>query len=93
LPDFDALTNVVDVPEPVMLVGAVVAVRPIDGLRIRLTVPLNPFSVMIVIVELAAAPARIVMVVGLAATTKSITWTLTVIVCVRVPLELMMVAV
>jgi len=76
-----------------MLVGAVVAVRPIDGVRIRFTVPLNPFIAVTVIVELPVAPARTVIVVGLAATAKSTTWTLTTMVCVKVPLELVIVAV
>ena len=76
-----------------MLVGAVVAVRPIDGLRIRFTVALNPFTAVTVIVELPVAPARTMIMVGLAATAKSTTWTLTTTVCVKVPLELVIVAV
>lgn len=76
-----------------MLDGAMVAVRPFEGLRIRLTVPLNPFSAVTVTIELPVVPARIVIVEGLAVAAKSTTWTITVIVCVRVALELMIVAV
>ena len=70
-----------------------VAVRPIDGVRTRFTVALNPFMAVTVIVELPVALARTVIVVGRAATAKSTTWTVTVIVCVKVPLELVIVAV
>jgi hypothetical protein len=83
----------VDDPEPAMLVGTVVAVRPIDEVRIRFTAALNPFIAVTVTVELPVEPARIVIMVGLAATAKSTTWTLTVIVCVKVPVELVTVAV
>ena len=75
-----------------MLVGTVAAISPVDGLTVRLTVAVNPFSPIIVTVELPVAPASSVMVVGLAVSAKSTTWTLTVMVCVRVPLELVMVA-
>ena len=76
-----------------MLYWAMVAVRPLEGLRIRLTFPLNPFSAVTVTTELPGAPARVVIVEGLAVTAKSTTWTITVMVCVRVALELMIVAV
>ena len=87
------MTDIVDDPDPVMLLGAIVAVSPIDGVRMRLMVPLNPFSPFIVIVELPVPPARIVVIEGLAAIEKSTTWTMTVVVCVRVPLELLTVTV
>jgi hypothetical protein len=83
----------IEVPEPEMLLGVIVAPRPIEGVRARFTVPVNPLSAAIVTVELPLAPARIVMVVGLATRAKSTTWTPTVVVCVRVPLELLMVIV
>jgi hypothetical protein len=76
-----------------MLVGVIVAVRPIDVASVKLTVPLNPFRTVTVAVELPLAPARIVMAVGLAPMAKSTTWTVTVMACVRVPLELLIVAV
>jgi hypothetical protein len=68
-----ALTDKVDVPEVTMLLGDIVAPRPIEGVSARFTVPMNPLSAVIVTVELPVVPARIVMVVGLAATAKSTT--------------------
>jgi hypothetical protein len=76
-----------------MLLGVIVAPRPIEGVSTRFTVPVNPLSAAIVTVELPLAPARIVMAIGLAARAKSTTFTPTVVVCVRVPLELLMVTV
>jgi len=76
-----------------MLPGVIVAPRPIEGVSARFTVPVNPLSAAIVTVELPLAPARIVIVVGLATRAKSITCTLTVVVCVRAALELLMVTV
>jgi hypothetical protein len=83
----------VEVPEPVMLLGVIVALRPVEVVSARFTVPVNPLSAFTVTVELPLAPARIVMVVGLATRAKSTTWTATMVVCVRVPLELLMVTV
>jgi len=57
----------VEVPDvPVMLAGLRVHVRPLAGdtLLVRLTVP--PEGLLTVIVEVPVAPARIVMLVGLA---------------------------
>ncbi len=55
------------------LVGVRVHVRPVAGLivDVRLTTPLKLWSVVMVIVEVLAAPARIVTLVGLAAIVKS----------------------
>ena len=55
------------------LVGVRVHVRPVAGLivDVRLTTPLKLWSVVMVIVEVLAAPARTVMLVGLAAIVKS----------------------
>jgi len=57
----------------VTLVGVRVHVRPVAGLivDVRLTTPLKLWSVVMVIVEVLAAPARIVTLVGLAAIVKS----------------------
>lgn len=70
----------VDVPDPVILVGVSVQDRPVAGpiIEARLTTPLKPWTAVIVTVEGPAAPAFIVMVVGLAAIVKS--WTVYVIV-------------
>jgi hypothetical protein len=87
------LTLIVADPEPATLAGAIVAVSPINGVSIRLTVPLNRFSAVIVTVELPVAPARIVIVLGLAVTAKSTTWTVRIIECVRVPFEPLIVTV
>jgi len=56
-----------------MLVGLSVAVRPLDGLAVRVTVPLNPFWAVTVMVDVPWAPALIVRLVGLAVMVKS--WT------------------
>ena len=55
------------------LVGVRVHVRPLAGLivDVRLTTPLKLWSVVMVIVEVLAAPARTVTLVGLAAIVKS----------------------
>jgi len=57
----------------VTLVGVRVQVRPVAGetVEANVTVPVNPWTAVTVIVEVPAAPARIVTVVGLAATVKS----------------------
>jgi len=57
----------------VTLVGVRVHVRPVAGLivDVRLTTPLKLWSVVMVIVEGLAAPARTVTLVGLAAIVKS----------------------
>jgi hypothetical protein len=55
-----------------MLAGTAVAVRPIEGVSRRFTIPLNPFIALIVKVELPVAPARIV-IDGLATIAKSTT--------------------
>jgi hypothetical protein len=59
-----------------MLVGDRVHVRP-AGVTVvpRATVPVNPFTGETVIVEAAAAPARALTLVGLAAIVKSVTVT------------------
>ena len=80
-------------PETETLAGVTVAVRPIDGVSVKLTIPLKLFNDDIVSVELPDVPDRIVSGDGLAAIVKSTTWTPTVAVCVRDPLELVTVAV
>lgn len=76
----------VEVPEVprVTLVGLRAQVRPVAGETVvaRVTVPVNPFTEVTVIVEVPVAPALTVTDVGLAVTVKS--WTVTVTVAVRV---------
>ena len=61
----------VEVPEPVTLVG----LTEQDVLLVaRLTTPVNPFTAVTVIVEVAGVPALTVTDVGLAAIVKSWTW-------------------
>jgi hypothetical protein len=63
-----------DVPDPpVMLVGLRVHVRPEDGLLVRATVPVNPFTGETVMVAVADAPAFAVRLVVLVAIVKSTT--------------------
>jgi hypothetical protein len=65
----------VDVPDPVMLVGASVHVMPVAGLMLdaRLTAPLKLWSPVTVTVEVPEVPAFTVTVIGLDAIVKS--WT------------------
>lgn len=78
-----------EVPEPPkMLVVLREQVRPSDGLteRPRVTAPLKPFIGAIVILDVPVAPARTVILVGLAVIVKSITVKVTVAECERLPL-------
>ena len=59
------------VPEPVMLVGLMVAVRPGDEVTVIDTVPENPLTVAMVIVDVAEEPAASVILDGLAVMVKS----------------------
>ncbi len=67
----------VEVPEVprVTLVGVKVQVRPVEGdiADVRATVPVKPWTVVTVIVEVPATPALTVTAVGLAVTVKSLT--------------------
>jgi hypothetical protein len=67
------LHDSVEVPDPVMLVGVSVQVKPVAGLmpEVRLTSPLKPWSAVIVMVEMPAVPTLTVSVVGLATIVKS----------------------
>jgi len=56
-----------------MLVGLTVAVRPDDGLVVRATVPVKPFTGATVMVAVVEAPAFTVRLVGLAVMVKSVT--------------------
>lgn len=80
-------------PDIMTLAGVTVAVNPMDGVSVKLTIPLNPFNDVIATVELPEVPARIVREAGLAVIVKSTIWMLTVVVCIREPLELVTVAV
>ena len=65
----------VAVPDPpLMLPGLIVAVRPVDGLVVRVTAPVNPLTGATVIVEVPVPPTLTVMVVGLAVMVKSVTF-------------------
>jgi hypothetical protein len=79
------LTVSVAVPEPVILVGLRVAVRPALGLAVSATVPVKPLTAATVIVAVPAAPAFSVREVGLAAIVKSTKVKVALAVCVRVP--------
>jgi hypothetical protein len=62
----------VDVPEPpVMLVGLSIAVRPVDGLAVSMTVPVNPLIGETVIVDVVVSSLLTVRLVGLAEMLKS----------------------
>ena len=76
------------VPDPVMLAGVSVQVRPVAGDTVdtRLTVPLKPCRAVTVIVDVPAVPATTVTLVGLAAIVKSWTVKVTAAECDSVPL-------
>jgi len=71
VPLLGELHDRVEVPDPpVTLVGVRVQVRPPvgDTVAVSATVPVNPLTGAMVIVEVAVAPARAVTLVGLAVT-------------------------
>lgn len=80
----------VDVPDPEMLAALSVAVRlGSDAVALSETVPENPFNPVIVIVEVADAPAVKLTVAGFAVMEKSgagVTVNITVVVCTSIPL-------
>lgn len=88
-----ALHDTVAVPDPVMLLGEIAPqVKPDGAESVSDTVPVKWLTEVIVTVEDADDPA----LTGegdVAVIVKPTTWTLTVIVCVRLPLVLVMVAV
>src|SRR5260370_19574392 len=57
VPAATALRLSVEVPEPVTLVGLRVAVKPVDGLAVSATTPLNPLRPVTVIVSVVVPPA------------------------------------
>ena len=62
-----------------MLLGVRVQVNPVGETElVRVTVPVKPWTGATVIVEVAAAPAKELMLVGLAVTVKSFTVIVTV---------------
>jgi hypothetical protein len=76
----------IELPEMVIEVGANVAVSPAGAVAERLTVPLKPpveFTVIVVVLDEDCAT---ITVVGLAVTVKSVTLTVTIVLCERVPL-------
>jgi len=78
----------VEVPEPVILVGVKVQVKPVAGLmlEVKLTAPVNPSSAVTVMVEVPEAPAGTVALMGLAAIVKSWTVKVRVAGCDNAPL-------
>jgi len=83
-----ALTCSVAVPEVVpefnvMVVGAMLAVRPDEGCRVSVTVPVKPLRpVTVIVLDPLVTPKGGAMVDGLAVTVKSVTCTVTVRECV-----------
>ena len=62
-----------------MLAGVRVQVKPAGETDdVRATVPVNPFTGATVMLDVAAVPAVVVTLVGLAVTVKSVTMTVTV---------------
>jgi len=89
LPLDGELHESVEVPDPpVTLVGVKVHVRPPvgDTVAVSATVPVNPLSGAMVIVEVPAWLTLTGMLVGLAAMVKSVTVKVTVAECDSVPL-------
>jgi hypothetical protein len=84
VPDVLPVTVRVAVPEPVTLVGLIVAVIPDDAVTVRDTIPENPLSAVTIIVEETEEPGENVMLEGLADKEKSggaavltVTWMVT----------------
>ena len=78
--------EVPDVPR-VTLVGLRVQVRPVgETVEVSVTVPVNPFTLVTVMVEVAVAPTVVETLVGLAVTVKSRTVKATVADAELVPL-------
>jgi len=71
------LQESIEVPDPVIMVGVSVHVRPVDGVmtEVKLTVPVKPFTAVTVIVDVPVLLASNVTDVGLALMLKSVTCT------------------
>jgi hypothetical protein len=80
--------DMVEVPEPAMLIEESVQVSPMVGaaVAVRVTVPANPLAATTVKVEFPAVPTVILGLVGLAVTAKSCTVYVTVVGCDLEPL-------
>ena len=80
--------DIVEVPEPVTLVGVSEHVNPAPGVIVvaRLTTPPKPCREVMLVVEIPAGPAFTVTSVGLATRVKSRTVKVTVVECERGPL-------
>ena len=89
----------VDVPEPPevkeMLVGFGAAVTPLVGdiVSLNASVPMNPFTLVRLIVVEPEAPTGILTLTGFAAIAKSVTLTLTIVECTSDPAVAVMVIV
>ena len=89
----------VEVPEPPevkeMLVGFSPAPLPVEGVIVSLNVivPMNPFTLVRLIVVEPEAPTGILTLAGFAAIAKSVTLTLTIVECTSDPAVAVMVIV
>jgi hypothetical protein len=70
----------IDDPELAMLVGFRLHARPVEGEtdEVKVTVPVKPFNGVMVIVEVAVEPTRVVALVGLEVIVNSVMLTVTV---------------
>jgi len=99
LPALLVLMVRVEVPEPPevkeMLVGFSPALIPVEGVIVSLsaTVPMNPFTLVRLIVVEPEAPTGILTLAGFAAIAKSVTLTLTIVECTIDPAVAVMVIV
>jgi hypothetical protein len=89
---FPVLTVMVDVPEPLIVLGLNDAVAP-EGkpLTLSITVPLKPFTAATFAVYVVLAPFLTVCDAGVAVRVKVDTTSVTVVLCVRLPLVPVMV--
>jgi len=89
----------VEVPEPPevkeMLVGFSPALIPVEGVMVshNVIVPMNPFTLVRLIVVEPEAPTGILILAGFAAIAKSVTLTLTIVECTSDPAVAVMVIV
>jgi hypothetical protein len=90
----EVVTVMVEVPAPVIVAGLKLAVAPAGNpATVGVTIPLNPFTAVVVTVYVVLPPAETVCVDGVTATVKSTTFNVTVVVCTSVPFVPVMVKV
>jgi hypothetical protein len=91
VPAVPELTVRIDEPEPCMAPALKAAVRPAVGAIVKMTVPVNPFNAVIVIVEVVDTPVLGASVEGFTEIVKSTTANVAVVLWTTLPLVPVMV--